>query len=66
MITLYSTDCPRCHVLEKKLNAAGIQYTINKNVDEMLKMGLLEAPTLEVDGEMMNFKEANDWINKEH
>lgn len=65
MITLYSTDCPRCHVLEKKMDAAGIKYTVNKDVDEMLKKGFLEAPMLEVDDKIMNFKEANDWIKEQ-
>lgn len=41
MITLYSTNCPRCMVLEKKLAAAGIEYTINNDVDEMLSLGFM-------------------------
>jgi deoxycytidylate deaminase len=27
-VTLYSTHCPRCQVLEKKLIKAGITYTV--------------------------------------
>lgn len=65
MITLYSTNCPRCSVLEKKLDNAGIDYSINNDVDEMISLGFMEVPTLVVNGEAMTFKEAIDWINGE-
>ena len=64
-VILYSTNCPRCMVLEKKLNNAGINYSINDNVEEMLALGFMEAPILMVDGKAMNFKEANDWIGEQ-
>ena len=63
MVTLYSTGCPRCIVLEKKLDMAGIEYEIVSDVDVMFSKGLRAAPYLEVDGEMMNFAKANTWIN---
>lgn len=62
-IILYTTHCPKCQVLQKKLDQKEIPYLINENVDEMLKRGLMSAPGLEVDGTMMNFTEANKWIN---
>lgn len=66
MIILYSTDCPRCKVLEKKLDQKEIEYSINSNVDEMLSKGFMEAPILEVDGVDMNFMEANNWIKEQN
>ena len=65
MITLYSTNCPRCSVLEKKLDAAGINYSINNDVDEMISLGFMEVPTLVVDEKAMTFKEAIDWIGEQ-
>ena len=65
MITLYSTNCPRCMVLEKKLNNAGIEYVINNNVDEMLSLGFMQAPILMADNKAMNFKDAIDWIGEQ-
>ena len=62
MIVLYSTNCPKCKILEKKLNNANIKYTVSNNIDEMLAMGFMEAPILQVYGDFMNFKEAIDWI----
>ena len=39
-ITLYTTHCPRCMVLEKKLNAKNIDYVENTNVDLMIDKGI--------------------------
>lgn len=67
MIVLYSTDCPRCKVLEKKLGQKNIDFTINKNTDDIMsvanKTGFISAPLLEVDGQVMGFEQANQFIN---
>ena len=62
MIVLYSTNCPKCKVLEKKLQDANIDFTINNDVSEMVAMGFMEAPILKANEKFMNFKEAVDWI----
>ena len=62
-IILHSTRCPKCKILETKLNQKNIEYTENNNVDLMLEKGFTTVPMLEVDGEVMDFKSANDWIN---
>ena len=62
-VVLYSTHCPRCNVLEKKLQQKNIQYEEVNDVEIMMEKGYMSAPTLEVDGVSMNFKEAVDWIN---
>lgn len=63
-ITLYSTHCPKCLVLEEKLEDKNIEYELVTDVDEMLKKGFQSAPVLEVDGKVMGFSEANKWINE--
>jgi len=63
-IILYSTGCPKCSVLTKKLNAAGISFTEKTDVDEMLALGIKAAPVLSVNGELMDFSEANQWVNQ--
>lgn len=65
MITLYSTGCPKCRVLEKKLEAEEIEYTKVDDENVMIEKGFMSAPMLDVDGKVMNFKEAVDWLNKE-
>lgn len=63
-VILYSTHCPKCNVLEKKLKQKGIDYNEVNDVTVMEEKGFLSVPMLEVDGKIMDFKEANDWINK--
>jgi glutaredoxin len=62
-IVLYTTHCPKCIVLENKLNEKNIEYIENNDVDEMLNKGWRSAPVLEVDGTGLMFKEAVDWVN---
>lgn len=62
MITLYSTHCPRCNVLEKKLEKKGIEFELNEDIQILIEKGFTTAPVLEVDGKFMDFMEANKWI----
>lgn len=64
-VILYGTHCPRCNVLAKKLESKGIAFTENTNTDEMLSMGMNEVPVLSVDGKLLQFAEANSWINEQ-
>ena len=63
MIKFYSTNCPRCHVLQKKLDSKNIQYEIHTNREEMISLGLVNAPALKLeDGRLLDFGEAIKWI----
>lgn len=64
MITLYSTDCPRCKVLEKKLSDKGIEFNVCKDIEVMESKGLTFAPALEVDDNLMEFGDAVKWVNE--
>lgn len=64
MITLYSTHCPKCEVLKKKLENKNIKFTEVNDVDVMLDKNFLSAPMLEVDDEVMDFAKGINWINK--
>lgn len=63
-VILYSRGCPKCHVLEKKLNIAGIEYTVNDSIDEMRAIGITELPQLSVDGVRYGFIDALRWLDK--
>ena len=65
MITLYTTHCPKCIVLEKKLKTKNIDYIENTDTELMLSKGFQTTPMLEVDGKVMDFKDANNWINEQ-
>ena len=61
-VVLYEHGCPRCKVLKMKLDQKGIQYENITDVEIMKSKGFQEAPKLEVDGVVMDFKEAVDWL----
>lgn len=61
-VILYSTNCPKCKVLEKKLNSSGIDYSIVTDVDVMERKGFQSAPMLEVDDKIYEFSEAVKWL----
>ena len=61
-VVLYSTHCPKCRVLEAKLNQKGINYETNTDVKLMEQKGFVAVPKLEVDGVVYDFKEAVEWI----
>jgi hypothetical protein len=45
-----------------KLDEKGIQYEEVTDIEVMKEKGFQEAPKLEVDGVVMNFKEAVEWL----
>lgn len=62
-IILYTTGCPRCKILEKKLEEKGIKYDICEDIGVMVNKGFVSAPMLELDGEIMDYTKANEWLN---
>ena len=62
-IILYSNNCPRCKILKKKLDDNKINYEIIDDVDTMIDKGLSTVPVLEINGKMLDFKEAVEWVN---
>lgn len=64
-VVLYEHGCPRCKVLKMKLDQSGIEYENVNDIEVMKAKGFAEAPKLEVDGVVMNFKEAVEWIKEQ-
>lgn len=62
-IIFYSTDCPKCKILKKKLDSKNLTYSLVDDVDVMLDLGLMSAPALSVDGKLMDFSNAINFIN---
>ena len=62
---MYSTGCPKCKVLMKKLDSKGIEYTENKSIEEMRALGIMSAPVLKVGDELLDFKSAIRWAERQ-
>lgn len=68
MVVLYSTNCPRCIMLEKKLADKNIEYTLINGqdaIDAITEKGFMSAPMLTVDEKNMMYKDAIDWVNSQ-
>lgn len=61
-IVLYSSNCPRCNVLEKKLKQKNISYEEVNDIEIMKEKGYLSVPVLEVDGTSMDFKTSFNYV----
>ena len=61
-IILYSTHCPKCNMIEKKLKEKNIPYTVNTDVNEMLNLGFKSLPVLKIDNKILDFKMAYKWV----
>ena len=68
MITLYTTHCPRCRIIEMKLAQKKIDFTMVDDEDKVIaagkERGILSAPILEADGKFYNFNDAVKFINE--
>lgn len=61
-IVLYTIDCPKCKILERKLKEADVEYEVVKDVDAMMSLGVNSAPVLGVGESLLNFNEAIGWV----
>ena len=62
-VVLYSTGCVNCRLLESKLMAHKIPYKKETDMKVMEEKEFMSVPILEVDGRVMNFGAANQWLN---
>lgn len=63
-IILYSTGCPQCMVLKKKLDASGINYQTITDQKIMLELGFRSAPILAIGEKYLTFSETIKWLKE--
>lgn len=64
MIKLYTIDCPACQVLEKKLIDKNISFEVVKDEAEFDRLKIDVFPVLEINGQLMNYRNAVKWVNE--
>jgi glutaredoxin len=70
-IILYSTNCPKCNVLEKKLEQKNIDFTIidctadTTYIEMLIGKGFQSMPILQINDEFLDFSKANKWIGEQ-
>ena len=63
MITLYTTHCPKCKVLENKLNKKNIEYNVCEDIEIIQNKNIISFPALEIDNKKSSFRDAVNWVN---
>ena len=72
-IIFYTTNCPRCQVLKKKMDALGIDYELNDDIEEMMLWGIQTVPMLRIEEELfdssslttlLDFSQAVKWLKE--
>jgi len=63
-VIFYSTHCPKCTILERKLKDKNIEYDEVNDIELMISKGFMNVPVLEIDGKVMNYGESIKWINE--
>ena len=66
MVNFYSQGCPKCKVLQTKLDQKSIDYSIIEDFDisTLESNGIKSLPALEVDGQWMKFEDAIKWLRE--
>lgn len=66
-VVLYTIDCPKCVILEKKLKAKNIKFLRVSDEETIRAKGFGDSsfPILEVDGVVMGYKTAIQWANNQ-
>lgn len=65
-IILYSTGCPKCNVLKRKMEKKNIAYKEISDLDIIKSKGITAVPYLQIDNQkLMDFSTANTWINQQ-
>ena len=65
MITLYTTHCPKCKVLENKLNKKNIEYKVCEDIEIIQNKNIISFPALEIDNKILSFRDAVNWVNEQ-
>ena len=63
-ITLYSTGCPKCQVLEKRLKKNNLDFIISNDVDILIEKGFQSAPVMAVGKLFYDYTSAMNLLKK--
>ena len=62
-VVMYSTGCPKCKILKKKLDEKKVVSEEETDVEKMKSKGIDRVPVLEVDGKLFSYSEAVKLVN---
>ena len=67
-IKVYSSNCPKCNILEKKLQANNIEFEKITDFDtnELIERGFYSLPIANIDEKWYTFQEAIQWLDENY
>lgn len=60
---IYSSNCPKCIVLKKKLEQKNITFTECNDFQKLLDANIKTLPVLEVDDKLLTFNDAVNYVD---
>ncbi len=63
MINLYTTGCPKCKILEMKLNQKHIKFNEISDMGKLKEKNILSVPVMEIDGNIFDFATSVKLVN---
>lgn len=64
-IIFYTTHCPKCEVLKRKLIDSNVEFEEFTDKKEMIKMKMMSSPMLSVNDTLLTFSEAIEWLKQQ-
>lgn len=61
-MTLYTNGTVNCIALENALKEKGLDFVVNTDTEEMKDKCILACPALEVNGKLLKYVEAMDYV----
>lgn len=60
---VYSSNCPKCIILKKKLEQKNINFTESNDFQKLLDVNIKTLPVLEVDNQLLTFNDAVKYVD---
>lgn len=63
-VLIYTSPiCPKCSALKQKMSSKGISFKETEDYTGLEGSGFFGLPVLQVDGKLMDFSAAWNWVN---
>ena len=61
---LFTTGCPKCKILEKKLTDKKVEFEICNDVSKIAELGITSVPVLQTPDGMLDYFKAVKYVNQ--